>query len=313
MSNSEFFLAVGLMIFLIVTPLLIALIVRFFIRDEPPAEAIEPEPEPEVTASFETLGDFWSGMVPHLRELQSRLVKASIGVGIGTALGFYLVSSSGLLGSPLPNILIKHFIPANAGVELQYIEAAEGFVNYMRIALVIGVAIAMPVIVYQLIAFFVPGLLPNEKRILFTALPFVTELFLAGLTFGWFFTIPAALQFLLTFGTSDLVKSRPSFESFISIVSTLMLWNGLIFELPAIIYLLARLGVVNAKMLGRTRRYAIVIITIAAAVITPTGDPYNLLLLAVPMYFLYELGILLARFVPERGTPGDGAPPLTPA
>src|SRR4029079_2181593 len=108
-------------------------------------------------------------------------------------------------------------------------------------------------------------------------------------------------------------KARPSFESFISIVSTLMLWNGLIFEMPALIYLLARLRIVNAKMLGRTRRYAIVIITIAAAIITPTGDPYNLLLLAIPMYLLYELGIVLARLVPARGTAGGGPPPMSPA
>jgi sec-independent protein translocase protein TatC len=309
MSSTEFLLVVGLLVFLIVTPLVIAVIVRMVVRDEPISE-VEPEAA-EPVAQFETLGDFWSGMVPHLRELQSRLVKASVAVGIGTAIGFYLVSSPTLLGAPLPVVLIKHFVPPN--VELQYIATAEGFVNYMRIALVIGVAIAMPVVVYQVFAFFVPGLLPHEKRIVFTAIPFVTELFLAGLAFGWFFTLPAALQFLLTFGTSDVVKARPSFESFISIVSTLMLWNGLIFEMPALIYLLARLGVVNAKMLGRTRRYAIVIITIAAAIITPTGDPYNLLLLAVPMYCLYELGILLARFVPARGTAGDGTPPLTPA
>jgi sec-independent protein translocase protein TatC len=309
MSSTEFLLVVGLLIFLIVTPLIIAVIVRFVVRDEPILE-VEPEAA-EPIAQFETLSDFWSGMVPHLRELQSRLVKACAAVGIGTAIGFYLVSSPTLLGAPLPIVLVKHFVPPN--VELQYIATAEGFVNYMRIALVVGVAIAMPVVVYQVIAFFVPGLLPHEKRIVFTAIPFVTELFLAGLAFGWFFTLPAALNFLLTFGTSDLVQARPSFESFVSIVSTLMLWNGLIFEMPALIYLLARLGVVNAKMLGRTRRYAIVIITIAAAIITPTGDPYNLLLLAVPMYFLYELGILLARFVPERGRAGGGPPPLTPA
>ena len=308
MSTTEFIFAVGMLVFLIGTPLLIALIVRVFVRDEPEVEA---EPESVPISNFESLGDFWAGMVPHLRELQSRLIKAAVAIAIGTAIGFYLVSSPTLLGAPLPIVLIKHFVPSN--VELQYIATAEGFVNYMRIALVIGVAIAMPVVVYQLIAFFIPGLLPHEKRIVFTAIPFVTELFLAGLAFGWFFTLPAALNFLLTFGTSDLVKARPSFESFISIVSTLMLWNGLIFEMPALIYLLARLGIVNAKMLGRTRRYAIVIITIAAAIITPTGDPYNLLLLAIPMYFLYELGILLARFVPERGTAGDGAPPMSPA
>jgi sec-independent protein translocase protein TatC len=210
----------------------------------------------------------------------------------------------------LPEFLIDHFVPPDIGV--QFIAPAEAFVSYMRIALVIGVAFAMPVVIYQVIAFFVPGLLPHEKRILFIAIPFVTELFLAGLAFGWFFTIPAALDFLFGFGQSTRITSQPTFESVIKTISTLLLWNGLIFELPAMIYLLARLGVVNARMLGQARRYAVVIITIAAAIITPTGDPYNLLLLAVPMYFLYELGILLARFVPERTTARNETP-LTPA
>jgi sec-independent protein translocase protein TatC len=309
MSSTEFLLVVGLLIFLIVTPLIIAVIVRFVIRDEP-IEEIEPEVA-EPVAQFETLGDFWSGMVPHLRELQSRLIRAAVAVLIGTLLGFYIVNSPNLLGMRLPEFLIEHFVPDNVGV--QFIAPAEAFVSYMRIALVIGVAFAMPVVIYQVIAFFIPGLLPHEKRILFIAIPFVTELFLAGLAFGWFFTIPAALDFLFGFGQSTRITSQPTFESVIKTISTLLLWNGLIFELPAMIYLLARLGVVNARMLGQARRYAIVIITITAAIITPTGDPYNLLLLAVPMYFLYELGILLARFVPERAAARDGTSPLTPA
>jgi sec-independent protein translocase protein TatC len=308
MSSTEFLLVVGLLIFLIVTPLVIAVIVRMVVRDEPIQEAELEIAEP--TAQFETLGDFWSGMVPHLRELQSRLIRAAVAVLIGTIIGFYIVNSPNLLGMRLPEFLIEHFVPDDVGV--QFIAPAEAFVSYMRIALVIGVAFAMPVVIYQVIAFFVPGLLPNEKRILFIAIPFVTELFLAGLAFGWFFTIPAALDFLFGFGQSTRITSQPTFESVIKTISTLLLWNGLIFELPALIYLLARLGVVNARMLGQARRYAIVIITITAAIITPTGDPYNLLLLAVPMYFLYELGILLARFVPDRGT-ARGTPPPKPA
>ena len=289
MSNEEFFLVVGLLIFLIATPLLIALLVRVLIRDT--SEAAE-ESQGDVITNFESLGDFWSGIAPHLIELRNRLTKGLLAVLAGTIIGFWIVNSSWLLGDTLPNLLIGHFVPAN--IMLQAIEPAELFVNYMRIALVIGIAIAIPVLVYQLIAFFIPGLLPHEKRILFTALPFVSELFLAGLAFGWFFTIPAALQFLFTFGTTARIEAQPTFASFISTVSTLLLWNGIIFELPAVIYLLARLGIVNTKMLSRTRRYAIVIITIAAAIITPTGDPYNLMLLAVPMYLLYELGILLS-------------------
>jgi sec-independent protein translocase protein TatC len=309
MSTTELLLVVGLLIFLIGTPLVIAVIVRIVVRDEPIQE--DELEAAELSPQFETLGDFWSGMVPHLRELQSRLIRAAVAVLIGTLIGFYIVNSPNLLGMRLPEFLIEHFVPDEVGV--QFIAPAEAFVSYMRIALVIGVAFAMPVVIYQVIAFFVPGLLPHEKRILFIAIPFVTELFLAGLAFGWFFTIPAALDFLFGFGQSTRITSQPTFESVIKTISTLLLWNGLIFELPALIYLLARLGVVNARMLGQARRYAIVIITITAAIITPTGDPYNLLLLAVPMYFLYELGILLARFVPERAAARDGTPPPKPA
>jgi sec-independent protein translocase protein TatC len=305
MTTNQFYLAVGLLVSLLATPLIVMLLVRVFVRDEPPTE----EPIDEATLeAFESLGDFWAGIAPHLRELRDRLVKALAAVGIGTALGFYIVNSSTLLGDTLPNLLIDHFVPVAIVPKLQFIQPAEAFVNYMRIALVIGIAIAMPVVIYQIIAFFIPGLLPNEKRILFTALPFVTELFLAGLAFGWFFTIPAALQFLFGYGLGSRVESQPTFESFISTVATLLLWNGIIFELPAVIYLLARLGIVNTRQLSRTRRYAIVVLTIVAAIITPTGDPWNLLLLAVPMYLLYELGILLSRFVPRRAEAAETTP-----
>lgn len=291
MSSAQLPYAIGLISVLILLPLVVMIAVRLLV---PLHETSEPEPIPE----FTTLRDFWEGTVPHLRELRNRIVKSLLAIAIGTAIGFWIVNTPTLFGETLPNLLIDQFVPS--GVQLQFLGPAEGFVSYMRIALVIGIAIAIPVIIYQIVAFFAPGLLPHEKRILFTALPFVTELFLAGLTFGWFFTIPAALQFLLTYGESNRVETRPSFESFISIISALLLWNGIIFELPALIFLLAWLGLVNVKMLARARRYAIVIIVVAAAIITPTGDPYNLLLLALPMYLLYELGILLARFAPNR-------------
>jgi len=299
MSTSDLTLAIGLISVLVLLPLGVIIIVRLLRFEEPPEET---------TPQFASLRDFWEVNIPHLREFRDRLVKSLIAVALGTAIGFWIVNSPTLFGKTLPNLLIDQFVPP--GIELQFLGPAEGFVNYMRISLVIGVAIAIPVIVYQIIAFFSPGLLPREKRMLFTALPFVTELFLAGLAFGWFFTIPAAMQFLLNYGGGARIETRPSFESFISIISTLLLWNGAIFELPALIYLLALLGLINTRMLARTRRYAIVIIVIVAAVITPTGDPYNLLLLAIPMYLLYELGILLSRLVPRRGL---AQPHTTPA
>lgn len=293
MSSYQLTLAIGLIVALLLVPLLVILLVRVLVRDGP---VLEEQPV-EVSPEFESLGDFWVGMAPHLFELRDRLIKSALAVGIGTAIGFWIVNSPFLLGQQLPDFLISQLAP---GETLQALTVGETFISYMRIALVVGFAIAMPVIVYQVIAFFSPGLLPQEKRIVYTALPFVTELFLAGLAFGWFFTIPAALNFLLHYGETELIRPQPSLESFISTVAALLLWNGVIFEMPALVYLLARLGIVSAQTLARTRRYAIVVITVIAAIITPTPDPWNLLILAIPMYLLYELGILLARFVPGR-------------
>jgi sec-independent protein translocase protein TatC len=297
MTPTVLYIVIGLITLLIVLPLVITVLVRILIKDEPEEALAEPEPATE----FQSIGDFWQGMAPHLFELRDRLVKALLAVGIGTSIGFYVVNSPAILGKSLPVFLVDALAP---GTRLQGIGVGEVFVSYMRIALVVGVALAMPVIIYQLVAFFSPGLLPHEKRIVFTALPFVTELFIAGLAFGWFFTVPAALSFLIDFGNVEgRIETLPTVDSFMGTVATLLLWNGVVFQLPAIIFLLARLGLVTAQQLARTRRYAVVVITIIAALITPTGDPYNLLLLAVPMYLLYELGIFLARFVPKPKTP----------
>jgi len=164
MSESQLTVAIGLISVLILLPLAVMILVRLLV----PLNAPDAELETDTFGEIESLSDFWQGIVPHLRELRDRLVKSLIAIGIGTAVGFWLVNSPRLFGKTLPNLLIDQFVPA--GVKLQFVGPAEGFVNYMRISLVIGVAIAIPVIVYQVIAFFAPGLLPREKRLVFTAL-----------------------------------------------------------------------------------------------------------------------------------------------
>jgi sec-independent protein translocase protein TatC len=279
---------------MILFPLLILGLVRLLIPADEPVEDVV---ESSTDSAPSTLGDFWDGLKPHLLELRDRLVKACIAIGLGASVGFYLVNNPVIFGVTLPDFMVQQLAPE--GTVLKAVMVGEIFLRYLNIALVVGIIIAMPIIIYQLVAFFSPGLLNREKRIVYTALPIVTELFLAGIVFGWFITIPAALGFLLGYGNTATIQTEPTADSFFDTVSTLLLWNGIIFELPAIIYLLARLNIVSTAMLTSTRRYAIVIITIIAALITPTGDPYNLMLLALPMYLLYELGILLTRLVPR--------------
>ena len=300
MNTSQLVITVVVFALLIVIPLIVIGLVRWLVPLEDPAEA-DFLNDASAPAPTESLKDFWSALAPHLVELRDRLVKAALAIAIGTVIGFYIVNTPVLGGVALPDFMIQQLAPT--GTRLNAVGVGEVFLGYMQIALTIGIILAMPAVVYQLVAFFSPGLLNAEKRIVYIALPIVTELFLAGVAFGWFFTVPAALQFLLGYGQTELITTMPTTDSFFHTVATLLLWNGVIFQLPAIMYLLARLNVVNTAMLTSTRRYAVVVITIIAALITPTGDPYNLLLLAIPMWLLYELGIVLTRFVPKVSEP----------
>ncbi|MFN7470929.1 MAG: twin-arginine translocase subunit TatC [Roseiflexaceae bacterium] len=302
MSSANLVVLASILAGMILFPLLVLGLVRWLIPAEEPVEDMV---EISTETAPSTLGDFWDGLKPHLLELRDRLVKACIAIGIGASVGFYLVNNPVFFGVTLPDFMVQQLAPA--GTVLKAVMVGEIFLRYMNIALTVGIIIAMPMIIYQLVAFFSPGLLNSEKRIVYTALPIVTELFLAGIVFGWFITIPAALGFLLGYGNTATIQTEPTADSFFDTVSTLLLWNGIIFELPAIMYLLARLNIVSTKMLTSTRRYAIVIITIIAALITPTGDPYNLMLLALPMYLLYELGILLTRLVPRPSPVSESA------
>jgi sec-independent protein translocase protein TatC len=308
MNTDQLILAAIVFAVLILLPLVVLFVVRWLIPLEDPLEEYDDLPA-SAPAGTNTIQDFWEGLKPHLIELRDRLVKAAVAIGIGTSIGFYIVNSPNILGNPLPEFMVQQLAPA--GTQLQAVGIGEVFLGYMRIALVVGVILAMPVVVYQLVAFFAPGLLNREKRILYVALPIITELFLAGVAFGWYFTVPAALEFLLGYGQTANINTMPTTDSFFGTVATLLLWNGVIFQLPAVMYLLARLGIVTTQWLGETRRYAMVVITIVAALITPTGDPYNLLLLAIPMYLLYELGIILTRLVPKPADPVVEEPTTT--
>jgi len=235
----------------------------------------------------------------HALELRDRLVKVSFAVVIGILIGFAIFSWDDYF---LFSGLILHFTNG-----VQTVKPAEAFTSLIKLALGVGVSFAMPVIVYQLLAFIVPALTQRERRIIFLMLPFVTLCFFAGLLFGWFVTIPAAFKFLINFGPTEVIENKPAIEHFLSLFVRLMLINGLLFELPVIVYAVIWLGAIKRQTLTKYRRYSILVIVILSAMITPTGDPVNLAFTAVPMYLLYELGLLLALIAP-RGK----APVLTP-
>jgi sec-independent protein translocase protein TatC len=226
-------------------------------------------------------------------------VRAAIAVILGLVVGVVLVAPGGPV--ELVDIIITTFAPMNPDyAPVTIVNTAEQFTSYMSVAFTIAIIVAMPFLVYQLLAFIVPGLTDSERRVLYRSLPFVTFFFLGGIAFGWFITVPTAIRFLIGFSQSELIQAQPTLSDFLSTITTLLLVNGVVFELPVIIYVLAFLGVVTTAQLRTYRRFAAVAVVVIAALITPTGDPINLLLLAVPMYLLYEVGVILSRFVPKR-------------
>jgi sec-independent protein translocase protein TatC len=223
-------------------------------------------------------------LVQHLGELRDRLMVASIAVVITTAISF-------LFATDIIKILM---LPAGV-TKLIALNPTENFTTYMRVALFSGIALSMPVILYEIYAYIDPALHPGERRFALTAGPFVLLLFVVGMLFCYYGLLPSSLKFLVSFG-SEVIENQLRASEYLSFVTTFILGMGVVFEVPVLIYALVRVRVLNRSWLAKQRRFVVVIVLIVGAIITPTPDPFNQLLVAVPMYLLFELGLFLARF-----------------
>ncbi|HET6261552.1 MAG TPA: twin-arginine translocase subunit TatC [Chloroflexia bacterium] len=221
-------------------------------------------------------------LMDHLREFRDRLIKSALTVLIFTSLSFVFVDRE-----------IEVLLGMTGGRNLIAITVTENFVAYVKVALMTGIGLSMPVLVYQLFQFLAPGLTRNEKRWILISLPGVMAFFVMGVVFCYFLVLPSALEFLLNFG-SPQIEIQPTISEYLGFVTNFMLALGLAFETPLIIFILSKLGVATPKRLKRFRRWAYVLAFVAAAIITPTPDPVNQTYVAVPIILLYELGILFA-------------------
>lgn len=222
-------------------------------------------------------------LMGHLRELRTRLVRAAIALAITTAISFIFTKQ-----------VIEFLIVPMGDTLPQALKPTEVIGNYMKVALLCGVILAMPFIVYQIARFVAPGMTAKEKRYMLFLVPGATICFVTGAAFAYFIMMPAAIPFLLGF-LSDIIEQQWAIGEYLSFITSLLFWIGVAFELPLFVYFLAKLGIVNAQMLSKNRKYAIVIIAVLAAVITPTVDPLNMMLVMGPLIILYELGVLLAK------------------
>jgi sec-independent protein translocase protein TatC len=165
----------------------------------------------------------------------------------------------------------------------------------------VGIIVAMPVLVYQLIAFVSPALTPREKKYVWIVLPFIFLMFIAGVAFSYFILLPPAMQFLMSFG-ADIATPQIRIGNYVSLIGRLLLATGMIFEMPVITTFLARLGVISSKWMGQQRKWAIIAAFVLGALITPTLDPVNQTLVSLPLIALYEISIWLAKLVEKRRT-----------
>jgi len=239
----------------------------------------------------------------HLEELRRRLIIASVS-WLVAFIACYSVAERlfSLISEP-----VRKALPA--GNSLVFITATEPFFAYLKVAALAGLLIALPVILWQLWAFIAPGLYSHEKRY---AIPFVfasTLCFALGAYFGFFFVFPMIFTFLVNYGISTgEAVAMLSMGSYLSLSSKLLLAFGLVFELPVVIFFLARIGVVDHKWLSKNRKYSILVAFVIGAVLTPP-DVFSQTALALPFVILYEIGIIIARLFGKKPATEDGAAP----
>lgn len=220
-------------------------------------------------------------ILEHLGELRTRLLKAAVALALAS-----LVTS--IFAGDIIEFLIQPY-----GNKLQTLGPTENVITYFRVALLSGAALAMPVIVYQLLAFIVPGLTNKERRWLIISVPFTSVLFAGGILFAWFILVPAAIDFLANF-RADIFLNEWTAREYISFVVSIAFWIGVSFQTPLVTFILAKVGLVTPGFLASNWRFAVVIVAVVAAIITPTVDPFNMALLMLPLLALYVLSILLA-------------------
>jgi sec-independent protein translocase protein TatC len=241
-------------------------------------------------------------LIEHLTELRTRLIICVVAVALGMVAGFLLYTQIfDLLIQPYKDIADEH--ATIGGGRLLQTDPLEGFSIRMRTSAYAGIALAMPVLLWQIWRFVSPGLYSNEKRY---AIPFVVSalvLFALGATLAWF-TLPRAFEFLIDIGGEGFVTGYTAGKYF-RLVTYMMLAFGVGFEFPIVLIFFQLAGILETETLRRFRRYAIVGICVLVAVITPSGDPISMLMLSVPMVIFYEIAIIVGSFITKRQAARD--------
>ena len=232
-------------------------------------------------------------LLEHLEELRGRLVAMCVALVVGILVSVIPIPTMNSITGWLFEVISN--MAKSTGVTLISTGPGETFFTYLEVALVVGAALAMPMIIYQIFAFVTPALYANERRYLYIAVPGVCLSFICGVLFCYYLTLPFATRFLAGFLSND-ISPFWSVKNYAGFVATFLFWVGVMFELPIVMYFLSKLGIVSHQRMARFRKYAFVLAFVIGAAITPTPDPINQTIISLPIYFLFELGVILARF-----------------
>jgi sec-independent protein translocase protein TatC len=228
----------------------------------------------------------------HLEELRKRLVICSMAIGIGFVIAYgFKEKLFEILTLPLVQEM-------KAGDKIIFTGLAEAFFTYMKVSFLAGIVLASPVIIYQFWVFIAPGLYQKERRYLVPIVLLSVFFFAGGALFCFFVVFPFGIKYFLSFAT-DVIQPMISMKEYLSFTTKMVLAFGLIFELPIVIVFLAKLGIVTVEFLRKNRKYAILLIFIVAAILTPP-DVVSQILMAIPLMVLYEISIIGAIFFGKK-------------
>jgi sec-independent protein translocase protein TatC len=259
--------------------------------------ALQVPPEDPFDADDLTTGKM--SFLEHLEELRKRIINSVLGIAVGIVFSFFYIQRIyDFLTGPAIATLPE-------GSKLIYTQPTEAFALYIQISLISGIVLAAPWIMFQVWMFIAPGLYANEKRFVIPFVLFSTVGFVAGAAFNHYVAYPFIMTYFASFNTPNLVY-MPQLSYVFGLYVKMLLGLGVIFQMPTVVFFLAKMRVLTARYLVRQFKLAVLLIFIVAAVITPTGDPMTLMIFAAPMILLYLFSISIAWFVgPKRIATAD--------
>jgi sec-independent protein translocase protein TatC len=240
---------------------------------------------------------FWD----HLEELRWTLLRSAIAVCAFCAAGLAFKGPlfDLVLWPSKPDFIVYKWLGWNLNMSLINVEISAQFFTHLKAALAAGVVLAFPYIIYEIWKFVAPALYEREKKAVGSAFAMSSIFFYLGVAVGYFFVLPVCLQFFMNYTVSPDIANTITLSSYMSMFTSMSLLIGIVFEFPTVISVLSRLGVVYRGTLRKGRKYAVIAVLVLAALITPS-DPFSMMVLALPLYLLYELSILMCRKEPVK-------------